>query len=105
MLGVRVGTDISQSVTGMVHPGTGGMSVAPDNPKLLPRHLRPFSLGGEGRYPVFSMASTRLGENLQFRRDDRRSERHGYVEPAKVMQIAVYQHALAQTVSVWQEWK
>jgi len=54
-LGARAQVDIPVEASGRVRPETGGMSVAPDDPRRLPKPRRPFSLGGTGRHPVFAL--------------------------------------------------
>jgi hypothetical protein len=54
-LGVRIdgpSTDILVAPDGTVSPGVGGMSVALDAARNLPKHRLPKSRGGEGRDPV-----------------------------------------------------
>jgi hypothetical protein len=103
MLGARVPVDVAPDSQGDVHPGTKGMSVAPDRPEFLPIHLRPAKLGGTGKVAVFEIASDQLSAALLFRRDPRAKERHGFVEPAEVMKLNVYQAALAATSPAWKE--
>jgi len=45
MLGVRPGVDIHPGAGARVVGGHGGMSVTPDDPKLLPPHVRPPRFG------------------------------------------------------------
>jgi hypothetical protein len=106
MLGARVPIDIKPDREGMVGPGKGGMSVTPNDPAGLPPHLRPMSLsGGQSTLPVFSIAASELGENLEFQLAKKHPERHGFVEPSMVMKIDAYQDALAATVAQWVEWE
>ncbi|MCC7071013.1 MAG: hypothetical protein IT383_06815 [Deltaproteobacteria bacterium] len=97
MLGVRGGIDIPVE-RGLVRPGTGGMSVAPETPINLPRHRRPPGLGGSGKDPVWCIGQSCLGPSLRFRRD---SPTHGVVEPSRVMTIGEYEAALAETLGGW----
>jgi len=87
MLGVRVPIDVRPDANGTVAPGGGGMSVTPDDPARLPPHLRPVSHGGLGVLPVFGMPVGGLGLLLSFRPDPRRPDRHGFVEPSRVMTL------------------
>ncbi|MEX3970503.1 RHS repeat-associated core domain-containing protein [Paraburkholderia caribensis] len=48
-LGARPGVDIPVDSNGMVHPDTGGISVAPESTANLPPHRPPESLGGRER--------------------------------------------------------
>ena len=57
-LGVRVDgptRDLVIGQDGTVEPAAGGMSVALDAARNLPKPRLPRSLGGEGRDPVFTM--------------------------------------------------
>jgi len=100
-LGVRVPTDIRPDHQGNVHPASGGMSVSPDDPHHLPVSLRPASLKGYGKNPVFWLLTRGLGERLQFRRDPMKPDYHGYVEPACSMQLGAYRAALCETAPRW----
>jgi hypothetical protein len=102
-VGVRPGTDISVDSAGMVHSGTGGMSVTPDDPVGLPDHRRPPECGGgTGRDPVFRILRSALGSDLTYRPDPANPTGHGFVEPAKSMSIDDYQGALAATRTRWE---
>ena len=61
MLGARPHIDVPVDRSGIVHPGTGGMSVVPDSPRHLPRHRRPPEYGGTGNDPVWRIQETALG--------------------------------------------
>lgn len=89
--------DIQPDSDGLVHPGTGGMSVAPE-PRLLPKHRRPQTLGGDGRDPVFQMVLIDLPETLRFRSD---SESHGLIEPAAAASFELFQSAIHATQVFW----
>lgn len=79
-LGVRIPADIRTGARGIVGPGTGGMSVTPDDPLLLPRYGRPPNLaGGIGKDPVWEMREDRLGDGLGFRSVPRNPREHGFV--------------------------
>lgn len=69
--GMRPGVDIAADAEGLVHPETGGLSTTPDDPNLLPPHVRPPSLGGKGKLPVFVLEVRALDEQLSPRRDPR----------------------------------
>jgi hypothetical protein len=102
-LGVRPGTDIGVDGAGMVHSGTGGMSVTPDDPMGLPDHRRPPECGGgTGRDPVFRILRSALGPDLSYRADPANPTGHGFVEPARTMSIDDYQGALAATRGRWE---
>jgi hypothetical protein len=46
---IQYGTDISVDPDGYVYPRTGGLSVAPGDPRYLPDVRRPRELGGRGK--------------------------------------------------------
>lgn len=98
-LGVREGVDIPVE-NGMVKPGTGGMSVAPDSPANLPVHRRPSSHGGTGKDPVYGTSTDNLGSDLSFRQD---SATHGLIEPAREMPVKNFQKALSDTAEKWEK--
>jgi hypothetical protein len=102
-LGVRPANlpnpDVGAAADGdLIHPGTGGMSVAPSDPSRLPKHRRPRSLGGTGTDPVWRLDLERLTSLLQFRQD---KPTHGLIEPASVMTLREFQDALAATRNEW----
>jgi len=93
-LGVRIdgpSRDILVAPDGTVSPGTGGMSVALDTPRNLPKHRLPKSLAGEGRDPVFKMSSIAVPASLLVRPD---RNPHAFVEPAVVCPFEHYQQDL-----------
>jgi hypothetical protein len=98
-LGVRPQVDIPV-VAGQVRPNTGGMSVAPDHPGNLHPLRRPVALGGAGKDPVWYIAVTALGSDLQFRQD---SATHGLIEPARTMALDDLQKALEATKPNWKK--
>lgn len=91
--------DIPVDEHGWVHPGSGGMSVAPDTPSNLPKIRRPESLGGDGVDPVFSLDTDELGDHLQFRLD---KSTHGLIEPAKSCPFREYEDAIYATRQNWE---
>src|SRR5262249_31740809 len=102
-LGVRPGGTPNPDVLAandrdVVNPGDGGMSVAPNDPKGLPRHRRPASLGGLGQDPVWCIDTDDLEPELQFRQDSRT---HGLIEPKQAMSLQEFQEALARTRNRW----
>ena len=102
-LGVRIqgpSVDIVPGKQGLVRPGTGGMSVAPDDPSCLPHHRRPRSLGGEGRDPVFAMTVAMLPASLYLRSD---TPTHALVEPRRTCPYADYETALYSTRLTWRK--
>jgi hypothetical protein len=106
-LGVRVGIDViiedEDGEDSDVHPGRGGMSVAPDHPKHLPPWRRPSEFGGTGRHPVWVIDSEALGPDLAYAPDNPPSERstHGVIEPMTRMSLIAFQDALAETRGHW----
>lgn len=84
-----------------VEPGFGGMSVTPDDVRRLPASCRPKSMGGDCKFPVFSIVDTGLLPHLGFRRDLARPTEHGYVEPARRMLFEDYIAELARTSPRW----
>jgi hypothetical protein len=102
-LGVRPGVDIPNSPDELVHPGTGGMSVAPDDPARLPPHVRPQRLGGHGKLPVFELDCAVIPPLLGVRLDPKHPERHAFVEPVSTMTVNEYQAALCATRAYWSE--
>ena len=98
-LGVRSAgeyRDIQVDAAGVVRPGTGGMSVTPDDPINLPRHVRPRSLGGRGRRPVWLVSSAHITDPLAARED---GPPHWLIEPSSTMAMATYESALAATAA------
>ena len=100
-LGARPLIDIPIDQNGMVWPGTGGISVTPNDPKKLPRHRRPRSLGGRGKDPVWGIPSSNLGAKLVYRADPKNPTGHGFIEPAYPMTFNEYQCALTKTRATW----
>lgn len=104
LLGVRPGSDPTPDVPAVhlsdtVLPGQGGMSVAPDSPRDLPRHRRPAALGGTGRDPVWYIETADLGPDLEFRQD---RPGHGLIEVKHPLTLQEFQDALAGTRPRWQ---
>lgn len=102
-LGVRPGGSPTPDVPAVnpsdpLAPGQGGLSVAPTEPRDLPRHRRPASLGGTGQDPVWYIETDDLGPDLLFRQD---RPGHGVIEPSRPMTLQAFQEALARTQSRW----
>jgi len=91
--------DIPVDEHGCVHPGAGGMSVAPATPSNLPKIRRPESFGGDGVDPVFCLETDELGEHLRFRLD---KPKHGLIEPAKSCTFSEYEDAIYETLQNWE---
>ena len=100
-LGARPHVDIPVDPSDSVHPGTGGMSVAPDTPSNLPRHRRPPEHGGTGKDPLWSIQERELGAHLRYVADAVPVPRHGVIEPSMPMTFTAYQQALAGTARYW----
>ena len=99
-LGVRANggnPDVHPDIFGNVHPGEG-MSVAPDDPLLLPEHRRPPELLGSGGDPLWQVAEFCLSDDLRYRTT---STTHGQIEPGAAMPLDDYRAALAATRVHW----
>ena len=100
-LGVRPGIDVpAVALDDMVQPGTGGVSVSPDDPLNLPVYRRPPAFQGTGRDPVWTIAEADLGPDLCFRPDPTNPS-HGFLEPSRPMTLQEYALAIARTQSLW----
>ena len=100
-LGVRLdgpSPDLPVTPTGIVQPRTGGMSIALDAARNLPKSRLPRSLGGDGRDPVFTLASGKLPVNLSLREDH---YPHALIEPTSPCLLADYEAALHSTRTNW----
>jgi len=100
-LGTRPHVDIPVDPSGSVHPGTGGMSVAPDRSSNLPRHRRPPEHGGTGKDPLWSIQERNLGVHWRYVADAISVSIHGVIEPTVPMPFVAYQQALAETAPYW----
>ena len=100
-LGARPHVDIPVDPSGSVHPGTGGISVAPDTPSNLPRHRRPPEYGGTGKDPLWSIQASDLGAHLRYVADAVPAPIHGVIEPSISMTFAAYQQELVETAPYW----
>jgi hypothetical protein len=100
-LGIRLGLDVEPDEGGRVRPGAGGLPVACDDPRWLPRHRLPPQLGGTGRDPVWALDAAALGERLTYRPDPADPERRGFIAPAGVLALAELDAALAATRPSW----
>lgn len=112
-LGVQAGADryddIAPDEDDNVHPGTGGMSVAPHWTELpayrIPRRLKSkcAKATGNNNYVCWRMGdgefeSGDCTEDLVLFVD---SDVHGTVQPSETMSLSAYQKALAATQSQW----
>ena len=102
-LGVRPGIDISSDQVGRVHPETGGLSATPDDPNALPPHVRPPSLGGRGKLPIFVVEAAALQSDLAVRRDPKHPLRHAFIEPSARMALSSLQEYLCGSRTHWKE--
>jgi hypothetical protein len=115
-LGVRVAPatkpDIPVDAAGLVHPGTGGMSVAPEW-RLLPDHRIPRRLQakcsratGNDKFHCWRMGEgpflpEPVSPELALRPDRGALVTHGVVEPIREMGLAEFQAALEATSEQW----
>lgn len=99
-LGARPGRDLPVEPSGHVRPDTGGMSVTANDPKALPKPVRPRSLGGESRDTLFSVQSGDLPADVALR-DDPPGGAHLLVEPVARMFFEAYQGAIHGTRPKW----
>jgi len=100
-LGVRIEgptPDIPFAEDGSVAPATGGMSVALDLARNLPKPRLPKTLGGEGRDPVFRMSAETLPAALIVRPD---RYPHGCVEPRSRCPLTQFESDLSGTRPWW----
>src|SRR5437763_1899032 len=96
-LGVRIDgpiRDLRVGEDGIVEPESGGMSVALDATRNLPKPRLPRSLGGEGRDPVFTMRRAELAEPLILRVD---RHPHALIEPIRRCLLVEFESDLAST--------
>ncbi len=107
MLGVKPGhppdDDIPVDDMNHVHPNTGGMSVTIDDPRRLPKHRLPRTMGGEGRDPLYQMPCGVLSASLQLRADQPHPSLHRLVEPAKRSHFNEFQNQLYRTRTSWRQ--
>ncbi len=99
-LGARPDWDIPIDDAGLVRPGTGGISVSPEDPRNLPTHRLPPEFGGTGKDPIWTIGEYELGEHLSYRPDPR-NPKHGLIEPTHTMTFEEYQQALHGTRNRW----
>jgi hypothetical protein len=96
-LGVRPKVDVRLDASGVVSPGRG-MSVAPDDPMLLPDHLRPTYLGGDSDRAAWSIPLEAIRLPLLYTQD---KPSHGIIGPAEQMTLDEYIKLLEQTARDW----
>lgn len=99
-LGVRPGPgpgdDVNPDPRGLVGPG-GGMSTFV-HPKYLPKFLRPESLGGMSRLPVFKIVQADLSAFALIKK-----KKHVQVEPRSQMPLEQLLTMLCATRTSWKE--
>src|SRR5262249_49198777 len=100
-LGARPQIDLPADTQGMVRPGTGGLSVSPNDLMGLPTHRRPPEFGGTGKDPVWYIDTLDVGTSLTYRLDPANQVSHAFLEPAFPMPLGEYQDALAATRRAW----
>lgn len=100
-LGVRVDVDITPDRNRVVHPQSGGMSVAPDDPMGLPRFHRPKSLSGTGHRPVWKIRTDSVVGDLSTRNDPQKPTKHALIEPSMAMQLDKFESAICKTGPDW----
>lgn len=101
-LGLRPGVDVTEDSNGLVQPETGGLSTTPDDPSLLPPHVRPPSFGGKGKLPVFVLDVAVLNDKLSSRRDPKHPRSHAFIEPRVTMTLTVLQEILGAGRGNWE---
>lgn len=80
-------------------PEKRGMSVAPDSPFLLPRHLLPRQFpSGTSDLTVFEIPVHVLPESLEFSQD---KQYHGVIHPKEEITVEEFLKHLASTVDRW----
>ncbi|HEY5959169.1 MAG TPA: hypothetical protein VIV60_21575 [Polyangiaceae bacterium] len=99
---MRPGSDIPVGPDNFVHPRTGGLSTTPDDPALLPPHVRPPSLGGKGKLPLFALDVSLLDNSLTPRRDPKNPNKHAFIEPDSTMELSALQGHLCGSRHAWQ---
>lgn len=115
-LGVRIPpdpyADVQPDASGMVLPGTGGMSVSPSLAALpdsrIPKRFRPLipRARGSNDRKVWSMgegsfAAGSLTSDLCLRPDPAAPSKHGFIEPQSAVSLAEYEAALGATRDLW----
>jgi hypothetical protein len=108
MLGVRVPQDIMPDEKGFVRPGTGGMSVAPDSEWNVPNHRRPRGMhnGSTGKTDdrMYALPDMSIrADRLSMRADPQHPDKHAFMEPAVMIELAGYETDLANTRSDWRQ--
>ena len=97
--------DIAPDPAGVVHPRTGGMSVASSTMWDLPKHRRPRGMDkvstGYASDRVYVIALSDVEKQpLDIRPD---TPIHSLVEPSRPVALAAYERALAATRPDWRQ--
>ena len=94
-LGAWVGPSlhIKADAHGVVHPGTGGISVSPSVVDLPP-HRRPPEFGGNGKDSVWTTNTNDLGLDLEHVPD---KPGHGIIQPSRSMYVDDHQNEVGQS--------
>jgi hypothetical protein len=81
----------------------GGLSVTPDDWRLINPKFLPSSFGGTDKKRVlFSLPESALPpRNLNYRPDPDKPREHGFIEPASEVPRAEYEAAIAATRPDW----
>lgn len=107
MIGVRVPEDIIPDEMGLIRPGTGGMSVAPNSAWNTPNHRRPRGMGrgsaGNKDDRMYALANEAVPvDKLSIRPDPEKPRIHAFIEPAAIIELKGYEKDLAGTRNDWQ---
>jgi hypothetical protein len=108
MIGVRVPQDIMPDERGFVRPGTGGMFVAPDSEWNVPNHRRPRGMrnGSTGNTDdrIYALPDISIrADKLSVRADPQHPDKHAFMEPAAIIELAGYETDLADTRRDWRQ--
>ena len=100
-IGARPNIDIPVNEIGLVEPEMGGISVSPNSEENLPPYRRPPAFGGTGKDPLWELETENLPDELAYRPDPDDPDRHGFIEPSRVMTFNRYQGALRLSRNLW----
>lgn len=92
--------DVTPDKDGNVHPGTHGVTVAPDAPTNLRNNHLPVALGGTGKDPVFELRLDDLPDGLMYRYEEE-DPLHGFIAPSRSMPDVEYKGLIASTQGLW----
>lgn len=102
-LGVRVPRDVTVDGDNVVHPNNTpkkakGMSVVPNDPKLMRPHFWSVDIGGLNPDPLFYTSADKIVPDLTYVAT---SATHGVIAPIVSMHIDAYRKLLHQTSPLW----